>query len=214
MIIFLSLIILGVGKSEMIASMVKTKGEVMIKRLGKSMYDDIAKPGTGINNGDALEVGSQEFAVAIYLDDRSIVKIKENTRFQFIDTPNTRTINIELGTILNEIKKQKKSKVFRIETPVSVASVKGTKFAVVVNPSGVDQFYGMEGLVEIMNMVPGKTVMLTPGTKVISDAVGNIVQAPATPNEYPEDPDSELEDPPQEEKILEDVKEKPKKVLI
>ena len=212
MIIFLSLIILGVGKSEMIASMVKTKGEVMIKRLGKSMYDDIAKPGTGINNGDALEVGSQEFAVAIYLDDRSIVKIKENTRFQFIDTPNTRTINIELGTILNEIKKQKKSKVFRIETPVSVASVKGTKFAVVVNPSGVDQFYGMEGLVEIMNLVTGKTVMLTPGTKVISDAVGNIVQAPATPNEYPEDPDSELEDPHQEEKIQEDVKEKPKKV--
>ncbi|HIN96458.1 MAG TPA: hypothetical protein EYN02_01495, partial [Candidatus Marinimicrobia bacterium] len=212
MIIFLSLSILGVGQSETIARMIKTKGEVMIKRLGRSGYDKVAKPGTEINNGDACEVGSQEFAAVIYLDDRSIVKIKENTRFQFIDTPNTRTLNIELGTILNDIKTQKKSKAFRIETPVSVASVKGTKFAVVVNPSGVDQFYGMEGIVEVMNLVSGKTVSLTPGTKVISDIAGNIIQAPATPNEYPEDPDPEVEEPPREEEIKEDTKEEPKKV--
>ena len=212
MIIVLSLSILGVVQSETIARMIKTKGEVMIKRLGRSGYDKVAKPGTEINNGDACEVGSQEFAAAIYLDDRSIVKIKENTRFQFIDTPNTRTVNIELGTILNDIKTQKKSKAFRIETPVSVASVKGTKFAVVVNPSGVDQFYGMEGIVEVMNLVTGKTVSLTPGTKVISDIAGNIIQAPATPNEYPEDPDPEVEEPPREEEIKEDIKEEPKKV--
>ena len=51
-----------------------------------------------------------------------------------------------------ERRNKRKTKTFRVETPVSVALVKGTKFAVVVNPSGVDQFYGMEGLVEIMNL--------------------------------------------------------------
>ena len=107
MIIFLSLSILGVVQPETIARMIKTKGEVMIKRLGRSGYDKVAKPGAEINNGDACEVGSQEFAAVVYLDDLSIVKIKENTRFQFIETPNTRTVNIELGTLLNDIKTQK-----------------------------------------------------------------------------------------------------------
>ena len=81
-IIFFSLSILEVVQSETIARIIKTKGEVMIKRLGSSGYDKVAKPGTEINNGDACEVGSQEFAAAVYLDDRSIIKIKENTRFQ------------------------------------------------------------------------------------------------------------------------------------
>ena len=66
-IIFLSLSILEVVQSETIARMIKTKGEVMIKRLGSSGYDKVAKPGAEINNGDACEVGSQEFAAVVLL---------------------------------------------------------------------------------------------------------------------------------------------------
>ena len=97
-VIVLFLLLMGTAHSEIISRVIKTKGEVMLKRIGKTEYSDLAKPGGGINNGDAINVGQNQFAVAMYVDDRTIIKIKENTIFQFIDTPNTRTLNIEIGT--------------------------------------------------------------------------------------------------------------------
>ena len=74
-------------------------------------------------SGDAVRVGPKSFCMVIFLDDKSILKIREDTEFQFVDTENTRSIDIQFGKILSDVKKEKK-KDFRVETPVSVASVK------------------------------------------------------------------------------------------
>jgi hypothetical protein len=208
--LFLTLLAVNVS-AETIARVMKSSGEVFLKRLGKQIFDEAVSPGAAINNGDAIKVGSTGFAVVIFLDDRSVVKLRENTQFQFTDTKNTRSLNIEFGTILNDVKREGRTKTFRVETPVSVASVKGTKFAAVVDPSGVDQFYGQEGEFQVFNTVSGQTVTVGPGQKAISNAMGNLIQAPASPEEYPEDPAPEEmvpeEEPPVEEEIPEEMEE-------
>lgn len=187
------------GYGNAIAHVMKSDGDVLLKRMGTESYSEAVTPGTAINDGDAIQVGPGSFATIIYIDDRSVIKVKEKTQFHFIDTQNTRTLKLEIGTLLNDVKKNPQGRTFRIETATSVASVKGTQFSAVVDPSGIDQFYGLEGQVEIFNMISGQLATLLPGQKVISNAMGNLMTAPAGPNEYPEDPDPSEEVEPEAE---------------
>ncbi len=205
--IILSLIVLAsLAWCEPIARVIKTSGTVRIKKVQNNDFSLLAKPGVAIENGDLLRVESASFAVVMYLDDKSIVKMKENSQFQFVDTENTRTIEVEIGTVINEIKKENRTKTFRVETPTSVASVKGTIFAVLVDASGVDQFFGQEGVFEVFNMVSGETINVGAGQKVLSSSTGNMIAAQAAPSEFPADPDPNLKVEDASE-LLEDLPE-------
>jgi len=187
-IIIISIIILmNFVLGDAIARVMKSNGDVSLRGLGETTFSAGVKAGRGINNGDAIRIGETGFAVVIFIDDKSIVKIRENTEFQFIDTPTTRTLDLEHGTILNKVTKQR-DKTFQVETPVSVASVKGTEFAVVSDPSGVDQFFCNEGLFDVYNTVSGETVSVPAGQQAISNALGTLAQQPFNPNDYPTDP--------------------------
>jgi len=192
-------------QADVIARLVKVEGNVYFKRMGMETFSEKAKLGAAILNGDAIKVGETGFGAIIYLDDRTILKIRENTKFSFMETQNTRTVDLTHGTLLNNVKSEGRTKSFRIQTPVSVASVKGTQFAAIVSQAGVDQFIGKEGLFEVLNMVSGETVSVGPGQKAISNATGNLVQAPASPEDYPNDPEVEEYQEPD----VEDVDESP-----
>ena len=192
-------------QADVIARLIKVEGNVYFKRMGMETFSEKAKPGAAIMNGDAIKVGETGFGAIIYLDDRTILKIRENTKFSFMETQNTRTVDLTHGTLLNNVKSEGRTKSFRIQTPVSVASVKGTQFAAIVSQTGVDQFIGKEGLFEVLNMISGETVSVGPGQKAISNATGNLVQAPASPEDYPNDPEVEEYQEPE----IEDVDESP-----
>ena len=196
-------------EAQVIARLVKSEGRVHFKRLGASTFSEQAKPGAPIKNGDEIKVGEEGFAAVIYLDDRSILKVRENTKFSFMDTQNSRTIDLTHGTVLNDIKKEGRTKDFRIQTPVSVASVKGTQFAAIVSLSGVDQFICKEGLFEVLNMVSGETVNVAAGQKAVSNATGDLVQAPASPGEYPSDPEVEELVEPDNDSLNEEIDPQP-----
>lgn len=185
-----------------IARVAKTSGTVQLRRLDETAYSEI-KQGQAIQSGDFLRVGSPGFCLVVFLDDKSILKIREETEFQFVETENTRTIDIDFGTILSDIKRERK-KGFRMQTPVSVASVKGTQWWSVVNRTGFDRFYGLEGEVEVFNSISGQTVSLGPGQMVLSTATGQLVSAPATPEEIPKDPEEEEVIEEEEEEIPEE----------
>jgi hypothetical protein len=208
-IILLSLFVFNPSYGESVARLIKSEGVVYLKRMGMQTYSEVAQVGTSINNGDAIKVGDYGFAALIFIDDRSVVKIKSNSQFEIMDTKNTRSVNIEFGTILNKIEKENRTKTFRVVSPVSVASVKGTEFAAMINPSGVDQFIGKEGLFDVFNSVSGQTVSVGPGQKALSGSSGSLMQAPASPNEYPQDPELEAE---LEEKKKPSEREESKKI--
>ena len=184
-ILLFYLIFSGVIYSAPIARIMKSQGDVLIKRMGKNTFTIPGKPGLAINNGDAIKVGEEGFAVAIFIDDKSVVKIREKTQFEFIESSSSRTLDVEQGTIFNDIKKEGRKKTFRVETPVSVASVKGTEFAVVSNPSGVDQVFCATGQLDVQNLISGLTVSVGAGQKAISNAMGSVMELPFTPDDYP-----------------------------
>jgi len=194
-------------QADVIARLIKVEGNVYFKRMGMETFSEKAKIGAAILNGDAIKVGETGFGAIIYLDDRTILKIRENTKFSFMETENTRTVDLTHGTLLNTVNSEGRTKSFRIQTPVSVASVKGTQFAAIVSQTGVDQFIGKEGLFEVLNMISGETVSVGPGQKAISNATGNLVQAPASPEDYPDDPEVEEYQEPE----IEDADESPDK---
>ena len=199
LIISIIIFICSLVNGESVARIMKAEGLVYIKRLGMQTYAEAAAVGAAINNGDAIKVGEYGFAAVIFLDDRSVVKIKADSQFEFMDTKNTRSLNIEFGTILNKIEKENRNKTFRVVSPVSVASVRGTEFSAMIDPSGVDQFVGKEGLFDVFNVVSGQTVSVGPGQKALSGSTGSLMQAPASPSDYPKDP--ELEDIIQDNKL-------------
>ena len=195
--------------SEVVARIIKINGRVNLKLNGNEYFDDDVRVGLPISNGDGIKVGSNGFCAIMFVDDKSIIKIRENSKFYFIDTQNTRTIDLKYGTLLNDVKKKNRNKSFRIQTPVSVASVKGTQFAAISSQSGTDQFIGKEGLFDVLNMVSGETVSVKAGQKAISNTSGSLIQAPASDNDYPDDPDDpEIEEfLENESQIFEDEKD-------
>lgn len=208
--------------AEIIARIVKVDGNVYLKRLGMSTFSERAKTGVAIFNGDEIKVGERSFSAIIYIDDRSVIKIRGNTKFGFMDTRNSRTVELEYGTLLNDVKIKDGTKTYRIQTPVSVASVKGTQFAAIVSQNGVDQFICKEGLFEVLNIISGETVSVSEGQKAVSNSSGNLVQAPSSLQEYPRDPeiedviDYEVEEEIQQENIYEETKidNEPQKLKI
>ena len=200
--LFFSLIIIPflmnqIQAAEEVAKVAKARGQVQIKHQADVDFSSL-KAGQSVFDGDVIKVGEVGFCIIVFLDDKSILKIRESTQFQFMETANTRTINIDFGKVLADVKKDKR-KDFRIETPVSVASVKGTQFWTVSNKMGFDKFYGLEGEVEVFNTISGQFQSLGPGQMTLSTATGQLVTSPASPEELPDDPDDEGEEPEEEE---------------
>ena len=81
--------------AETIGRVMKANGTVLVKPMGAASYSVQVNPGLAISNGDAIRVGEASFAVVIFLDDKSVVKIRENTDFQFVETSNTRSLIID-----------------------------------------------------------------------------------------------------------------------
>jgi len=181
------------AQEDPIARVIKSRGEVLLKRQAEADFATALLPAMNLFNGDAIRVGEDGFTSLIFLDDKTLLKIRENSQFEFIETVNTRTLKLDYGTIRSTLPQPIKS--FRVETPVSVASVKATDFWLIHDlAAGVDRAYGMEGVVEILNTISGITQDLTAGTLIISTAAGQVVSSPYSPDELPTDPD-EVEEP-------------------
>ena len=186
--------------AETIGRVMKASGQVLIKPIGGASYSVEVKPGQSVSNGDAIRVGEGSFAVVIFLDDKSVVKVRENTDFQFVETSNTRSLIIDQGTTLHNVNKEGRQKAYRVETPVSVASVKGTEFSAFHDAiAGIDKFVGKTGNFDVFNTISGMTVNVGAGQKAVSNALGQLIPAPALPGDFPEDPDGESNDQQQEE---------------
>jgi len=134
------------------AVVIKAKGDITITNsAGKSLK---AKRGTRLENGDKIKTGSKGRLAVKFLDDNSLLRIRPNSSL----TVNTKkeqnsvakNIFVEVGSIFSKITKGTNTS-FRVTTPTSVASVKGTIFWTVQKNKGGTQYFGEEGVIEISN---------------------------------------------------------------
>ena len=172
-----------------IAVTTKVKGLVEIMPIGKDNFANL-KPGTILSDGDKIRTGSSGFTAIIFIDDKSTLKLKENSEAVIIGQRSARSIakkiNMDVGTVRATVNKQNSD--FVIQTPTSVASVKGTDFWMITDPVDGDLVIGLEGLVTLTNNETGAEVDVTEGTSGSSTPDGEVDVEETEESSIPEDP--------------------------
>jgi hypothetical protein len=185
----MSAILLG---NEKVAVTIKSKGDVKFKREEEKEFQKKLDVGQALENKDEVAVGKKSFASIIFLEDKSMLNIHENTNFiVHRDRKNSkiiRRISLEYGRLRANVQKSA-NKEFIISTPTSVAAVKGTIFWVISDETEGDTFYGVEGSVEITNLISNKKVLLSQNEKGVSNSDGDLEKYKVTQEEMPKDDD-------------------------
>ena len=172
-----------------IAVTTKVKGLVEIMPIGDDNFANL-KPGTILSDGDKIRTGSSGFTAIIFIDDKSTLKLKENSEAVITGQRSARSIakkiNMDVGTVRATVNKQNSN--FVIQTPTSVASVKGTDFWMITDPVDGDLVIGLEGLVTLTNNETGAEVDVTEGTSGSSTPDGEVDVEETEESSIPEDP--------------------------
>ena len=172
-----------------IAVTTKVKGLVEIMPIGDDNFANL-KPGTILSDGDKIRTGSSGFTAIIFIDDKSTLKLKENSEAVITGQRSARSIakkiNMDVGTVRATVNKQNSN--FVIQTPTSVASVKGTDFWMITDPVDGDLVIGLEGLVTLTNNETGAEVDVTEGTSGSSTPDGVVDVEETEESSIPEDP--------------------------
>ena len=174
---------------DQIAVTTKVFGNVEIfKKKGSSVE---LKQGSILSIGDQIKTSRGSFAAIIFIDDRSILKIKENSILTLNGQRKrgsiSKEINLQGGSLRAQVTDQNR-KNFTIESSVSVASVKGTDFWFINdNDNGQDFIHGLEGLIELTNKNSGISVDIEAGITGFSNIDGNLQTKKTDPKILPAD---------------------------
>ena len=159
-----------------LAIVTKSNGNVSYKNYLKKEFINTLNAGSELFNNDLVRTGSDGFVKFTYLDDGTTIKINKDSelyiRGQVSNKNINKRINMSNGLIKLDVSKQNQDE-FVIITPTSVASVKGTSFILDSKEDG-DNFYGYEGVVEVLNKESNQVVRLSKNLKIVSKPDGVI----------------------------------------
>ena len=203
--------------SSKVAIAIKTKGDVSVIYKGLNSAQ-VLKPGSPLSNQDKIKTGKNGYIALMYLDDKTVVKMLGNSDLTIMGDRSGNKINksldIKYGRIAANVEPQK-GKEFRISTPTSVASVKGTEFAIQSDPSSGDSFTLIEGIIEVTNSVTGESTQVQEGETAISTPDGSLDVAETTSDDLDGFEEASMEPPTQELRVeVEDENGNIKEILI
>ena len=172
--------------SEGIALVMKKKGAVEHKKFNSDIFNTSIYRNKSLFNDDIIRTGVDGFTKVVYLDDGSSIKLHKNSQV-FIQgkvegSRIVKQISILTGTMKLDVVNNTKQK-FKIITPTSVATIKGTRFWVDVNEDLGDKFFGLQGIVSIANNFSNNVLQLTPNNMVVSLSDGSLYVEPTRPSE-------------------------------
>ena len=162
--------------SSKVAIVMKVKGDASVQFKESNSVQSL-KPGTPLSDQDKITTGEDGFVALMYIDDKTVVKILGNSILDILGKRSgatiNKSINIEYGRVVAAVTKQK-GKEFKVSTPTSVASVKGTSLAIESEPSTGDSFTLLEGLIEVTNLVTGESTEVQEGETALSTNDGSL----------------------------------------
>ncbi len=178
-------------QAEKVAVISKVQGDVLLQKAEDLEYNTPVTLGTILNNNDQIKV-NDGFAVMLLLDDKSQVKLRENTEVAIglVDDIGGTGYHVRLdyGQALTKYAKGADFG-FQLHTPTSVASIKGTEFWTISDPESGDNVIVLEGQVDVMNNLTGMISTAGPGETVNSTTDGYIQTGATDESTIPEDPE-------------------------
>jgi len=191
--IILSIFFTSLGfAQESVGVIAKAKGNTFHKKFNADDYSPNAIMGTQLKNHDWIKTGDDGFVAIFFLDDKSQLKVKGNSEMEILAAVErgkiSKTISLDYGTVKATVNKQKGE--FRIATPTSVASVKGTEWWVQSDENG-DVFTVIEGNVEVENLISGLVQNVGENSTASSGSDGSIDVTETVEGDIPDDPDDD-----------------------
>ena len=181
--------------SDRIAVATKVIGSVEFVR-GKGFAKSLKK-GHIIESGDILKTKKGGFVAILFIDDKSALKIKENTELEIVGNNKNQTIakriSLMNGTVRAQVEDQR-NKDFVVQTSVSVASVKGTDFWMISDKSKGDSIIGIKGVIQLANKISGEIIDITSGITGLSSNNGQLESYNTDPKTIPSDPSGDDND--------------------
>lgn len=152
----------------------KLKGTITYTHNDK---ESPAKTGQSFFNKDQIQSGDNSFAAIQYVDNSALVKLFPNSILRISATADGKSLKkqdyLKEGTVFAKVNKAIKGG-YRLETPTTVISVKGTEFFSEVDGFGNTNVYTVEGTVEVTNKSSGKTELVEKGHNAASGSDGNL----------------------------------------
>ncbi|MBT3227872.1 MAG: FecR domain-containing protein [Candidatus Marinimicrobia bacterium] len=194
-IILLALVSMTAVAQEPIGVIAKASGTTFHKKFNADDYSPNAIMGTQLKNHDWIKTSDDGFVAIFFLDDKSQLKVKGNSEMEILASVErgkiSKTISLDYGTVKATVNKQKGE--FRIATPTSVASVKGTEWWVESDENG-DVFIVMEGVVEVENLISGTVQNVGEDETATSNPDGSVDVEETDDDAIPEDPDEDADE--------------------
>ncbi|MFQ6673557.1 MAG: FecR domain-containing protein [Fidelibacterota bacterium] len=175
LLLFLLLAVSGLMGVDKVALTMKTTGDVRHKPVQVPDYESLRR-GTALFDGELVVTGDDGLAIALFLDDKSQLKIKKNSEVEISGVREkgaiAKRVGVSYGTLKASVKKQTRD--FVITTPTSVASIKGTEFWLISDPDSGDVLISIFGAIQLTNILSGAVHSVEPGTVVASTLDGEI----------------------------------------
>ncbi|MDY0151033.1 MAG: FecR family protein [Candidatus Cloacimonas sp.] len=190
-LMFLSLVLCIFAVNE-VALLSVAKGRVELNREGKLFK---FKTGELLKHNDELRTGGESFAAFKYIDGSSTIKVFSNSVVKVQASASGKSlvkrVVVNKGSVFSQIKP--KSGTFMVQTPTTVASVKGTAFLTKLTEDKQSLFIVTEG--EVMLKILDDTALksVTSGKTAVVEADGRYVIRLSTPEDLSELEQTEIE---------------------
>jgi len=159
--------------ADAVALLSATKGRVNLERASKDIK---FKSGELLENKDLLRTGAESFAAYKYVDGSSTIKVFSNSVVTVQATAGKGTlakqVNVNKGSVLAQVKSG--TGAFSVQTPTTVASVKGTEFFTKVDELGNSMFVVNEGEVEVKVLSTDETTSVPAGRTATVSPDGDV----------------------------------------
>jgi hypothetical protein len=188
----LLLVTLAMLNASAVALLSAAKGNVELRRAAKTVK---YKTGDMLQNNDELRTGGESFAAYKYIDGATTIKVFANSYVQISAQKSGSTMSknakVSTGSIYAKVTANKGT--MTVQTPTSVASVKGTGFLTKVSDFGESKFVVMEGVVDVTVPDTKETKAVNAGFTAEVDRDGNLEVRESTEDDLTELERAEIE---------------------
>lgn len=168
-----------------LAVILKTTGGVEMSAAGSDVWT-VVHQGQVMASGDRLRTHAEGGVALLFVDDKSLLKLDSETEVTLMADAEGRKINKRIwmgaGNLWAKVTR-KDDPHFEVETPTSVASVKGSEFYCSENPQGGNTLHAVTGRYSYRNEFG--EIELGAKTTGQSDGKGAPRSRPTNPGELP-----------------------------
>lgn len=138
---------LGIGGGSKI-TLVRESGKVSYKESETAEYKQLTDEEVSIKNGSFIKTEEDSFA-RIFLPDNSLISMDVSTEIQVNFEDNKTNVQQLIGKTWNRVQTLTKGGEFKVETPNTVAAVRGTIFGVGVDDDDHSRVFSIEHTINV-----------------------------------------------------------------